>query len=238
MKWRRTIVLFGLMALLVGACGGDSADNEGTEAEPTTEQPADEPATTAAPDPTTTEPAAVTTTTAAESGPEGVIVELTQGAALQPYGTEDITAGQVVVYWYRGAAENYVAVYTGDGIAGAQGQKLCPGNSIFTNDDWIHISNAPSEEGACEWGPEGVGSLQVCDHGVWIYETKIPNEEEGELWGSLEWTGADGATTGLTSITLSGAGMAELEAGLSSYSIPPWYTSDGATVINCEAPAA
>ena len=169
----------------------------------------------------------------ADEGPEGEIVELTQGTALQPYGTEDITAGQVVVYWYRGAAGNYVAVYTGDGIAQAEGLKLCPGNSIKT-DDWINISNAPAEDGACEWGPEVIGSLQVCDHGVWIYETVIPNDLEGELWGSLEWTSAaSGGPTGLTSITPSGDEMAELEAGLASYSLPPWYTSDGASVINC-----
>lgn len=233
MHRRHLLILMTLIALLAAACGGESSGEETTS---TTEAEAAQPtATEAQPEPTTTVMAEATTTAApATEEPEGVIPELNVGAALQPYGTEDITQGQVVVYWYRGAGGgNYIALYTGEGIASASGLKLCPGNSIAT-DTWYHITNAPAEDGACEWGPQDVGSLQVCDHGVWIYETAIPGDMEGDLYGSLEWTSlATGEPTGLTSVTKTSADMPEFEAGLASYSLPPWFTPDGASVINC-----
>lgn len=156
MHTTRRMILVLVVGLIVTACGGDSTDQgtATTEAEPIQPAPTDAP--------TTTE-TVVTTTTAAAAGPDGQIPELNVSAALQPYGTEDITQGQVVVYWYRGSNRGiYVALYTGEGIANAAGLKLCPGNSIAT-DNFYHIPNAPSEDGACEWDPADVGSLQVCD---------------------------------------------------------------------------
>lgn len=60
------------------------------------------------------------------------------------------------------------------GASAIAGQRLCPGNSIAT-DTFLHVSNAPTEEGACD------NSRRV------VYETIIPGETEGVSFGSLEW---------------------------------------------------
>ena len=109
-----------------------------------------------------------------------------------------------------------------------------PGNSIFT-DQFRDVSNTPSEPGACDGFPTGTASLQVCDKGVWIYETNIPGDLEGFLYGSLEWN-ADGGIAGLYSQAETMPEMPELEPGLASYAVPPWFTNDGSTAIECGAP--
>lgn len=233
MNGNRLFRLAVVMAIVIVACGEDSA------AETTTTDSAPAPTTTAAPDPeptTTQGEPAETTTTEAPIGTEGVIPDLNSGQTLEPYGSEDITTGSVVIYWYKGTAGTYLALYTGQGIAEGAGLALCPGNSIATT-EFLHISNTPSEPGACDGFPTDVASLQVCDHGVWIYESAVPVDLEGTLFGSLEWNSAAGIT-GLTSETPTAADTPEFEFGLGSYTVPPWMTDDGSSVITCEAPTA
>lgn len=137
--------------------------------------------------------------------PEGAIPESKSGRQLQLNpGSEDITAGPVVVYWYRN-----------------------PGSGNY-------ISNAPAEEGAGDDFPTDVGSVQVCDHGVWIYETIIPNDPDGFLFGSLEWWAGD-EIHGMSSQAETVPDLPEFESGLASYSFAPWMTVDGATVITYDA---
>ena len=166
---------------------------------------------------------------------EGQIPENNSGWVLQPYGDSDITAGAVNIYWYRGAdGGNYIALYTGPGIAEAEGLALCPGNSIATT-SFMHISNAPSEPGACDGFPTDPGEVQVCTHGIWIYDTLIPGDLEGTLFGSLEWN-SDAGITGLTSQVDTMPDMPEFEAGPASYTVPPWLTDDGSSAIECADP--
>jgi hypothetical protein len=248
------------LALVVSACGGDDSSDDGasdTAAPAVTDPPATDPPATDPPatdppatdppatdppatdppatDPPATDPPATDPpATDSPAGPEGEIPQNNSGWALQA-GADDITAGQVVVYWYRGAGGgNYVAVYTGAGIAGAAGLGLCPGNSIFT-DNFAHVSNTPSEAGACDGFPTETASLQVCEQGVWIYETAIPGDLEGFLYGSLEWNSA-GGIMGLYSQAETSPDMTELQPGLASYSVPPWFTDNGASVIECAPP--
>jgi len=137
------------------------------------------------------------------------------------------------VHRYRNPSSgNCLAVDTGEGVAGGEGLGLCPGNSIAT-DTFLDVSNAPTDEGACADFPTDVGPVQVCDHGVRIDETLIPGDVEGVLFGSLEWRSGD-EIHGVSSQAEAVPDLPELESGLGSYSIAPWTTVDGATVVTCD----
>ena len=89
------------------------------------------------------------------------------------------------------------------GLNYAEGDALCPGNSIRTSNGFEFVSNAPTDEGACE----GFSTLttdpnvgpQVCLDTV-IYRTAIPSNLTGTLYGTLEALADEGASLiGLTS---------------------------------------
>ena len=228
---RSRFVLLVVALMFVAACGGGTADETTTsEAESAVTTGASSATTTQSPTATTTE-APAATTTEAPADAEGTIPEIDSGQTLTPHGTEDITTGPVVIFWYKGTGGTYLALYTGQGIAEGAGLALCPGNSIATT-EFLHISNTPSEAGACDSFPTVVASIQVCDHGVWIYETVVPIDLEGTLFGSLEWNSAAGIT-GLTSQTPTAADTPEFEYGLASYAVPSSMTDDGSSVITC-----
>lgn len=226
-----------LIALMVASCGGgDSSEDTTTttvaEAEATTTTAAAATTSTAAPA-TTTTAAATTTTTDAGAG---TIPDPSSGATLVPGFDEDITAGDVYVYWYRDSASgNYLALYAGPGIAGAEGMALCPGNSIAAP-DFMNVSNTPVEDGSCQDFPTEQSSVQVCTGGVWLYQTLIPGDLEGTLWGSLEWNADDGTIKGLYSQFPTSPDLPSFEYGLASYSLWDGFTSDGSSVITCGDP--
>lgn len=233
MRSRLGVLVVGLVFALA-ACGGESGDTTTTTAadEPTTTEPQ---ATTTTELQTTTTTTATTSTTSAPSV-EGTIPDPTSGATLVPYADENITAGDVFVYWYRDTASgNYVALYTGPGIAGAAGQALCPGNSLLAA-DFVNVSNTPVEEGSCDGFPTDVASVQVCSGDVWIYRTLIPGDLEGTLYGSVEWNSTDGTVKGLTSQFPSDSEIGEFEFGLESYALWSGFTSDGSSQITCGGP--
>jgi len=237
MSRARFVVLMIAMAMVVAACSGTADD--------TTTSEGDSPATTDAPAATTTEvpaattteaPPAVTTTTEFVGG-EGTIPDPVSGATLFPYADENITGGDVFIYWYRETGGgNYLAVYTGPGIASSEGQALCPGNSILVTPDYLNVSNSPVEDGSCEDFPTKPGSVQVCSGAVWIYRTAIPGDTQGNLIGSLEWNSTSGGIKGLTSGFESSQEIGEFEFGLGSYALWDGFTSDGSTMVTCEAP--
>lgn len=232
-------ICLGLVLLVVvSACGGDTTtDDEVTADSPTTTTTVAEVTTTTTV--ATTSTTAATTTTMPVAEAEGMIPDPASGATLVPYGDENITTGDVFVYWYRDTVGgNYVVLYAGPGIAGAAGQALCPGNSIAAP-DFMHISNTPVEEGSCEEGFDSEpASVQVCSGGVWLYRTNIPGDLEGTLYGSLEWTSADGTVKGLTSQFPTSPDLPELQYGLASYALWEGFTSDGSTVVTCSNPSA
>jgi hypothetical protein len=152
-----------------------------------------------------------------------------------PYSDENITAGDVFLYWYREDGGNYVAVYAGPGIAGAEGQALCPGNSIATP-SFEFISNTPVEDGSCEGFNTDTASVQVCSGDVWLYRSAIPGDTQGTLFGSLEWNAADGTVKGLTSQFDTSGDIPTIEYGLTTYSLWEGFTSDGSITITCSDP--
>lgn len=233
MRRRLGVWAVGLV-LVTASCGGESADTTTTEA--ADEQTTQAPATTTTVQETTTSTAPATTTTRAGVSADEAIPDPSSGATLVPYADENITSGDVFIYWYRDSASgSYLALYAGPGIAGASGQALCPGNSISTP-DFIHISNTPVEDGSCEGFTTDTASVQVCSGDVWIYRTLIPGDLEGTLYGSLEWNSDDGTVKGLTSQFPTDSEIGEFEFGLGSYGLWSGFTSDGSSLITCDAP--
>jgi len=221
-----------VMGLVMTSCGGGASEESTT----TTGDPGT-PTTTEAPAGiTTTTAAPATTSTTAAPAAEGMIPDPDSGVTLAPYSDENITAGDVFLYWYRDiVGGNYLALYAGPGIAGAAGQALCPGNSIAVP-DFIHISNTPVEDGACDGFPTDVASVQVCSGDVWIYQTAIPGDLEGTLFGSLEWTAGDGTIKGLTSQFPTDPDLPQFEYGLGTYALWDGFTSDGSSQVTCGEP--
>jgi hypothetical protein len=233
-----------LVAVLAASCGGGFSEDTTTttgEAAETTTTGASETTTTAAAVTTTTVAPETTTTVAAtttEDAGAGMIPDPSSGATLVPYADEDITAGDVYIYWYRDSAGgNYVALYAGPGIAGAEGLALCPGNSIAAPDT-LNVSNTPVEDGSCQDFPTETASVQVCSGGVWLYQTAIPGDLEGTLFGSLEWNAQDGSIKGLTSQFPTSPDLPSFEYGLFAYSLWDGFTSDGSSRITCDGPTS
>ena len=118
--------------------------------------------------------------------------------------------GAVRAKWYTSAGR-YVVAY--DGLDPLETDFLCPGNSILTDAGFNFVSNAPTEEGACEGFPTltadpRVGPI-VCQ-GSLLYVTAIPSDQQGILYGTLEALTADGALIGLTSAVQSSPDIPEI----------------------------
>ena len=234
---RRKLLVLSAFLLVVSACSGGATDESTTT---TAGDPVETSTSTSTLPPeatsTTAPPPAVTSTTQSVGG-EGSIPDPASGATLFPYADENITAGDVFIYWYRETGGgNYLAVYTGPGIAGSEGQGLCPGNSVLVTPDYLNVSNTPVEDGSCEGFPTERASVQVCSGGVWIYRTAIPGDTQGNLIGSLEWNSAGGGIKGLTSGFESSQEIGEFEFGLGTYTLWDGFTSDGSSQISCDAP--
>ena len=117
------------------------------------------------------------------------------------YGPSDqlpVAAGSVEARWYQSGGK-YVVYY--QGLSLAESGPLCPGNSIFAEGEFQHISNAPTEAGACTGAttlvppPTGV---KLCGELV-LYLTDIPVDLAGDLYGTIEIYLVDGTIVGLTS---------------------------------------
>lgn len=118
--------------------------------------------------------------------------------------------GSVTAQWYT-AGDRYAVAYVGIDVS--EGTPLCPGNSILTNTGFLHVSNAPTVEGACEGFPTlttdpDIGPV-VCQDTL-VYVTAIPSDQQGMLFGTLEALSSDGAIVGLTSAVQSTSDMPEL----------------------------
>jgi hypothetical protein len=139
-------------------------------------------------------------------------VDLPSFAAL-PFEDSDLPAapGSVTAQWYI-AGERYVVAYAGLDVSNSS--PLCPGNSILTGAGFQHVSNAPTEEGACEGFPTlttdpEVGPM-VCQETL-LYVTAIPSNLQGTLFGTLEALTEDGDLIGLTSTAQSAPEMPEID---------------------------
>lgn len=138
-------------------------------------------------------------------------VEFGTFAAL-PFEESDLPAapGDVTAQWYI-AGDRYVVAYAG--LDYSEGDFLCPGNSILTNAGFLHVSNSPTDEGACEGFPTLTDDPEVgpvlCQ-GALLYVTAIPSTEQGMLFGTLEALSEDGALIGLTSAVESSPDIPEI----------------------------
>ena len=234
---------FGLtvaVAIFATACG-DSTSTSTTQPPPTTAAsttaaPTTAPPTTASPTtaaPTTAAPTTAVATTAAptttEALIEGEIIESFVGAETAPYSAERIVEGEVKVYFNNGSNGTLVAIYHGAGLSDPT--DLCPGNSL-NDGSFTNISNAPASPGASDGIPTDRGSVRICSSDVWLYETRIPNNSVGTLWGSLDMT-TDPGIVGMTGQAVNQPDTPEINYDADVFAISAMFTSDGSTKITC-----
>ncbi len=162
----------------------------------------------------------------------GEINESFVGNVAMPYPAGPAVEGEVRVYFNNGTDGTLVAIYHGEGLSDPTG--LCPGNSLNAG-GFQFISNAPASEGACDGFPTEVGSVRVCTSNVWLYNTKIPNDSVGDVYGSLEKL-VDGTYLGATAVATNSPGTPEIDYTADAYTISAMFTIDGATEITCAAP--
>ena len=79
-----------------------------------------------------------------------------------------------------------------------------------------------------------MGSVRVCTGNVWLYNTMIPNDSEGTVYGSLEKL-VDGVYLGATAIATNSPGTPPIDYTFDVYTISPMFPSDGSTEITCAA---
>ncbi len=158
MKKSKLFLVFLAFILILSACSGSSdTDIEIAEEIVATEAPAptDVPP-TATTEPTPTEepvmlPVSMVTAVLGEGDFNTYKVSLPGMAPLE-FEDSDLPAppGSVTANWFTSGGFYVVAYY---GLDLEASGPLCPGNSILSGGGWLHISNAPTEEGACEGFP-------------------------------------------------------------------------------------
>jgi hypothetical protein len=201
--------------LILTGCGGEAAEESSVNDAPQAEE---ESAPEATSPPETTE--------APPSFPDSSIVGVLGAGSNYIYKVEfgsfaaldftetDLPAapGSVEAHWYQ-ADGVYVVAYMGLDATGSS--PLCPGNSILTGNGFEHVSNAPTEDGACN----GFSTLttdpnvgpQVCLDTL-VYVTAIPSNLAGTLFGTLEALADEGtALIGLTSQAESDGNAPEID---------------------------
>ena len=162
------LALLALLALTRAGCSDDDAGGGGEDAAATTQASEEG-----------------TTSTTAGDALEGLrtTIDIVETGSTDPL-TTYVTENDVTVDWY-GGDETYVVVYRGLDLE-ALGP-LCPGNSVETSPGaFEHVSNAPTEDGACEGSPTDEGEVEVCDDGTLVYTTLIPTDSEGTLYGTID----------------------------------------------------
>ena len=245
---RRVLGAAAAMMLLLSACGDDddaatsdevqdivddlleddTTDDDADDDAPADDTPADdtdEPADDTADEPaddTGDEPADDT----GDDAPEPTVGVISESFVGHP-SVGNAVDGEVKVYFNNGESGFIVAIYHGAGLADPTG--LCPGNSLNTGgNDFSFISNAPTSEGACpsDIFTTDVGSVRVCTSGVLLYQTMIPNDSEGLLFGSLEAVGPDGTIVGNYGNAPNTPGTPVIDYAADSYTISATLTDD------------
>jgi hypothetical protein len=217
MKKNALVLIVLLGAILLNACGGTS------EAAPTnTPEPPPEAADTEAPPPPeptdTPEPVMMPVSMVSAPLGEGEFNQYRVSLpGFQPLDFEegDLPAapGSVTANWFTSGGFYVVGYY---GLDLAASGPLCPGNSIMSGGAFQNVTNAPTEEGACEGFPTLTDDPDVgpvACHGTLFYRTAIPSNLQGTLFGTLEMLDADGNLVGITSQAESSPEMLEIDLG-------------------------
>jgi hypothetical protein len=143
------------------------------------------------------------------------------GSAASPEeGELPAPAGSIRVHWYK-TDEDWVALFQG-----IEADGLCPGTSLQTEAGFEHVSNSPTQEGACE-GIEVIASppdgVRVCD-GVMIYVSLIPVDAEGTLFASVQTNEEGGEQVGITGGTQADAAAApDIDLDAPGYRLPEGF---------------
>jgi hypothetical protein len=112
---------------------------------------------------------------------------------------------------------------------------LCPGSSIQTDVGFEHVTNSPTDEGACE-GAENIAGddagVRVCGPLV-LYITEIPEDTEGDLFATVERYEENGAIVGVTGVVEADMSKApEIDPEADQYTLPDGLI-EGTTEVTC-----
>ena len=216
MKRSKFVLVLLAVALILAACTGSPETDAELVEEVVAEEPADTPV-PPTPEPTATEepamlPVSMVSAVLGEGDFNTYKVSLPGMAPLE-FEDSDLPAlpGSVTANWFTSGGFYVVAYY---GLDLEASGALCPGNSILAGGGWLQISNAPTEEGACEGFPTltddpDVGPIDC--HGTLFYRTAIPSDLQGTLYGTLEMLDAEGNLVGMTSQAESTTEMLEID---------------------------
>jgi hypothetical protein len=134
--------------------------------------------------------------------------------------------------WYRSAGVYVIAF---GGLDLAETGPLCPGTSVQTGAGFEHVTNSPTEEGACEGaenlaGPEA--GVRTCGP-LLLYISEIPENTEGDLFASLEVYQEDGTIIGVTGVAEADMSAApEIDPEADAYTLPKDLVP-GTTEVTC-----
>jgi hypothetical protein len=169
-----------------------------------------------------------------------LVAPLAGGYEVQPDGsrvppTEDelpVPLNTVEAHWYRSAGVYVIAF---GGLDLAKSGPLCPGTSVQTGAGFEHVTNSPTEEGACEGAENLAGSdagVRICGPLV-LYITEIPEGIEGDLFASLERYEEDGTIIGVTGVVEADMSAApEIDPAADAYTLPQDLVPD-TTEVTC-----
>ena len=217
MKRSKLIFVILVGVLILAACNGAPeatpvvVEEEKPESTTTTKPPTAEPTATEEPAPIML-PVSMISAPLGEGDFNQYKVELPNFMPMD-FEESDLPAlpGTVTANWFTSSGFYVVAYY---GLDLEASGALCPGNSIMTGGTWLHISNAPTEEGACEGFPTFTNDSDVgpvdC-HGTLFYRTAIPSDLQGTLYGTIEMLDEDGNLVGITSQAESTTEMLEID---------------------------
>jgi hypothetical protein len=138
----------------------------------------------------------------------------------------------VQAHWYRSGGV-YVVVFGGLDLD--ETEAVCPGSSIQTDSGFEHVTNSPTEEGACEGAPTIAGpgaGVRTCGS-LLLYITEIPEDTKGDLFASLERYERNGKIIGVTGVVAADISAApEIDPEADAYTLPQGLI-EGTTEVTC-----
>ena len=143
-----------------------------------------------------------------------------------------VPIGSVEAHWYRSGGVYVVAL---GGLDLEEAGPVCPGSSIQTDEGFEHVTNSPTEEGACEGAPNLAASdagVRTCGPLV-LYITEIPEATEGDLFASVERYEENGRIVGVTGVVAADMSAApQIDPAAAGYTIPQGLI-EGTTEVTC-----
>jgi hypothetical protein len=138
----------------------------------------------------------------------------------------------VEAHWYRSGGV-YVVVFGGLDLD--ETGSICPGSSIQTDAGFEHVTNSPTEDGACEGAPTVAGSgagVRACGP-LLLYITAIPEKTEGDLFASVERYARSGKIIGVTGVVAADMSAApEIDPEADRYALQEGMI-EGTTEVTC-----